>query len=336
MSEQHPTEAGMRPLGEPRWLPSAAYRRVAVSCTARHHGGEPRRLPDRQDSRGAIAAILVDEARQAAEVFRLLDRSDRVIYVDVERKQEVDLFAVAQRVVARATLAHAKPNDVTIRSLDVLVSRELGPDLRAVRCGVYGTGNIGFKTALLLAERNAQVRVAGRSAAAVARTVNAINAILPRYQERPVDSWKPAESVGLMVTAVTAEGVVDAGWLRRLEPGAWVVDVGIDNLDEGFIAGALADGARVTRLDTRAADGQLPIAAPGFFDDAYGMALVGAVPVVSGGVIADRGVVVVDNLKRPTMVVGIANGLGGLVPWAEVRSEERERLADVERHLSRW
>lgn len=332
--EDTPTDLETTSSAGPHWLPPDSYDRVIVSCTARRHGAGPRRLPDRQDSRGAIAAVLVDEQHHAAEVLRRLDRVGRVLYVDVERKQEVDLFAVAEEVVTLATLAHTKPNDATVRSLDVVVTRELGPDLRSVRAGVYGTGNIAFKSALLLAERNARVFVAGRSESSVARTVDAINAILPRYQAAPVSAWGPSDTVGLMVTAVSAEGVVDAGWLGRLDRGARVIDVGIDNLDPRFVAGAMDAGIRVTRLDTRAAEGQLPIAAPRFFEEAYGLTAFGGVPVVSGGIVAERGVVVVDNLARPTIVVGVANGIGGLVPDDELRGGERERVADVERRLS--
>lgn len=329
------TELRMSEIEDPHWLPSAAYDRVAVTCTARHHGGEPRRLPDRNDVHGVIAAILVDEPGYVEEVFRRLDRPGRTIYVDVERKQMVDLFAVAMEVVAEATLAHIKPNDVTIRSLDVFVSRALGPDLRAARCGVYGTGNLGFKSALLLAERNAHVFVAGRSDEAVRRTVTAINAILPHHHEWPVGPWTPSDRVHLMVTAVTARGVVGRTWCDRLERGAQVVDVGIDNLHGEFIAEALAAGATVTRLDTRAAESQVLVPAPGFFDEVYGSARVGDVPIVSGGVIGERGVVVVDNLVRPTMVVGVANGMGGLVPPAELTTAERERMANVQGSIPR-
>lgn len=323
----------MSEIEDPRWLPSVSYDRVVVSCTARRHGGEPRRLPDRRDAHGLIAAILVDEPGYVEGVFRLLDRPGRTIYVDVERKQTVDLYAVAMEVVSDATLAHTKPNDVTIRSLDVLVSRMLGHDLRSARCGVYGTGNLGFKSALLLAERNAQVFVAGRSDQAVRRTVNAINAILPRHHESPVGPWTASDKVDLMVTAVTARGVVGPMWCDRLERGARVVDVGIDNLDEEFIAEALAAGAAVTRLDTRAAASQVLLPAPGFFDEVHGTAMVGDVPVVAGGVLGPRGVVVVDNLVRPTMVVGVANGRGGLISDAQLEPSERERMRNVQRSI---
>jgi hypothetical protein len=320
---------------EPNWLPSTAYDRVAVLNTARHHGGEPRRLPDRIDFRGSMAAILVDEPRFVEDVFRLLDQQGRTIYIDVERKQAVDLFAVAARVVSKATLAHIKPNDVTVRSLDVFVKHALGPDLRAVRCGIYGTGNLGFKIALLLAECNAKVLIAGRSESSVGRTVTAINAILPRHHQQPVESWAGGSTVHLFITAVTARGAVDAKWLDRLEPGAAVIDVGIDNLDGEFIEKALAAGATVNRLDTRAAESQVVEPAPGFFEEVCGSAMVGNIPVVSGGVVRERGVVVVDNLAQPTMVLGVANGLGGLVHRDTWTPDERERVAVVKASIPR-
>lgn len=236
-----------------------------MTCSARHHGGTPRRLPDRHYFHGAIAAVLVDDPDYVKEVFQRLDQPGRTIYVDVERKQAVDLFGAATETVREATLAQIKPNDVTVYSLDVFLTRTLGPDLRAVRCGIYGTGNLGFKTALLLSERNAEVFVGGRLGAAVARTVLAINAILPRHHEHPVRPWTPADGVNLMVSAVTARGVLGESWLDRLEERAHVVDMGIDNLDSEFVSRALGAGVTVNRLDTRAAEsaasrsGHLPI-----------------------------------------------------------------------------
>lgn len=317
------------------WLPSATYDRVAVTCSARRHGGEPRRLPDRRDSHGAIAAVLVDHPAHAEDVFRCLDRAGRTIYVDVERKQEVDLYGVALRILTKATLAHIKPNDVTVHSLDVFLTHLWGSDLRELRCGIYGTGNLAFKIALQLAERNASVFVAGRSDSAVTRTVTAINAILPRYQDRPVQPWSPEERVNCLVSAVTARGVVGREWLSRLADGAHVLDLGIDNLDGGFISEALSTGVTVTRVDTRAAESQTVQPAPGFFEDIYGRAKVAGIDVVSGGFVGARGVVVVDNLSEPTMVVGVANGTGGLVPDLELSSAELERVAGVQRSISR-
>ena len=152
------------------WLPDLAIDRVIVSCTARARGRAVVRLPDRHDAHGPLAAILVETEAAAREVLTALDRPGRVLALDVERKQAVDLMALARELVRAATVVPTKPNDATVRSLDVLLTHVLGPDLTGVTAGVLGTGNLGLKSALLLAERGATLRIrAGTSVPCDAR-----------------------------------------------------------------------------------------------------------------------------------------------------------------------
>lgn len=321
-----------RRLDPPPWLPPDDVERVTVSATARFHGRGPQLLPSRLDARGVIGAVLVEEEADARTVFRALDIPGRTIYVDVERKQPADLMAIAREEVRTSTLAHTKPNDATVDALDVTVSHFLGSDLHGLTVGVIGVGNLGFKSALRLAERNARVRVSDRDPAAVRRAAEAINGILPRYQSDPVDEWG-SESVDLLITAVTGTSAVDATWLTRVASDALVIDMGINNLSEEFISGALARDLRLVRLDTRASAQHIPEASPGFFEEYLGESIVGGTPLISGGVMGRYGQVVVDSFAHPTVVVGIANGHGGLVPLGELTAEEKGLVASVEHHI---
>ena len=103
------------------------------------------RLPDRRDAYGVLAAVLVETGAQARTVLTALDRPGRVLAIDVERKQAVDLMAIAREVVREARIVPTKPNDATIRSLDVLLTHVVGPDLTGVGACVLGTGNLGLK-----------------------------------------------------------------------------------------------------------------------------------------------------------------------------------------------
>lgn len=303
--------------------------RVVVSCTARARGRAVVRLPDREDAHGPLAAVMVETEPAARAVFAALDRPGRVLAVDVERKQAVDLMALAREVVRSAAIVPTKPNDATVRSLDVLLTHLLGPDLSGIPAGVYGTGNLGLKSALLLAERGAAVRVAGRDERAVLRTVGAVAAVLPAFAtERPAP-LEDGDRLALLVTAVSASAVVGPDWVERLAPGAVVVDVGIDNVSPAFCEAALAAGAQVLRLDTRAAEAQVLWSAPGFFDGTFGDGTVGGVRVVAGGVVGRRGDVVVDDRSRPSRVLGVASGSGGLVPEHDLTDEQREGVHRV-------
>lgn len=319
-------------IDRPPWLPADDLDRVTVSATARFHGLGPQLLPSRMDARGVIGAVLVEEEADARTVFRALDIPGRTIYVDVERKQRADLMAIARDEVRTSALAHTKPNDATVDALDVTVSHFLGPDLHGLTAGIVGVGNLGFKSALRLAERNARVRISDRDPQVVRRATEAINGILPRYQSDPVDEWRH-ESVDLLITAVTSVSAIDATWLTRVASGALVIDMGINNLSEEFIAGALARDLRLVRLDTRASTQHIPEASPGFFEEYLGESTLGETLLISGGVMGRYGQVVVDSFAHPTVVVGIANGHGGLVPLGELTAEEKGLVASVENHI---
>ena len=311
------------------WLPGADTDRVVVSSTARARGRGIVRLPDRRDAHGVLAAVLVESEEEARTVLTALDRPGRLIAVDVERKQAADLMALAREVVREAVVVPTKPNDATIRSLDVLLTHVVGPDLTGVAACVLGTGNLGLKSCLLLAERGARLRVAGRDPAAVGRTVEAVAAVLPRHTRFAPAALADGDAVALLVTAVSASGVVGPQWLERLTPDAVVVDAGIDNVSPSFCEAALAAGVRVLRLDTRAAEAQVLWPAPGFFEGTFGDGEVDGIPVVAGGVVGRRGAVVVDDTATPTRVVGVASGSGGLVPEDELTDEQREGVLRV-------
>lgn len=101
-----------------------------------------------------------------------------------------------------------------------------------------------------------------------------------------------------------------------------------------FWEAALARGLAVCRVDTRAAlsaEMNLVIETKKVLD-MMGAAMWSDVPVVSGGMIGHRGAVVVDSIKSPTRVIGIADGRGGLlrpeeeVPYLVAREKIIERI----------
>jgi len=60
-----------------------------------------------------------------------------------------------------------------------------------------------------------------------------------------------------------------------------------------------------------------------------GSAVLSGVPVVAGGVIGRRGSVVIDSVKNPSRVIGIADGLGGLL----LRPEEEAPYLDAKEKI---
>lgn len=58
------------------------------------------------------------------------------------------------------------------------------------------------------------------------------------------------------------------------------------------------------------------------------------IPVVAGGVLGRRGDIVLDSISKPTMVIGIADGKGGLLKESEI-SPFIDRIKKVRVEIAR-
>jgi Shikimate / quinate 5-dehydrogenase len=283
---------------------------VMVLCTARHHGRGAHRLPDREHRGRVIAAVQVETDEQAREVLAALDAEGRRFYLDVERKQDINLAAVAADVVRRGSIVPIKPNDITVDGTVAWLTSRLGADLSDRVVAVVGTGNLGFKVVLRLAEIGCRVHWSGRNLGKVEELAAAINQVLPRFTPHRICTELP-DQAAVLVSAVNAEHIVGQEWVARLEPDALCLDVGINNFSPEFIRAAVSSGRECARMDVRAAT-SIPEGPSDFFGRISGRTR-GRVNVVAGGLIGELGEVVVDQIQLPNRVVGVANGTGGLV-----------------------
>lgn len=304
---------------------------VMILSTARRHARGVQRLPDRFDRGRRVAAVQVETDEQAREVLRVLDRPGRVLHLDVERKQDLHLMAVSHEVVRSAEVRQIKPNDLTVEALQALLVDRVGPDLSDVVVTVLGTGNLAFKFALRLAESGARVGMIGRNPDKVALLVEAINAVLPEHTPHQVVGRR-LTGTQVLVSAVTAEAVVDASWVSSLSVSALCVDVGIGNMSAAFIEEAIRAGHECVRLDVRSAGDPLPVHPNPFFAEVAGRRNIDGATIVAGGLMGREGEIVVDAVLRPTTVIGVANGNGGLLPadrWSRNSVHAIERVRAV-------
>lgn len=306
---------------------------VMILSTARRHARGVQRLPDRFDRGRRVAAVQVETDEQAREIFHGLDVPGRVLYVDVERKQDLHLMEVARKVVLHAEVRQIKPNDLTVDALQALLVDRIGPDLTNVPITVVGTGNLGFKFALRLAESGAEIGLVGRSEEKEDLLVRALGSILPAYTPHKVSAGRLPSS-RVLIGAVTAEGIIDTPWLESLSPSAICIDVGIGNLAPTFIAAAIRAGHECVRLDVRSAGDPLPLHPNPFFSEVAGRREMAGASIVAGGLIGELGEIVVDKIADPTTVIGVARGNGSLLPPHEWSSSIAEAVRRVDAAIS--
>lgn len=310
------------------------YQYLFVSTTAKH-STPILRLPDRELFDGESLNLLITDEVHAIEVFKEVDGRIPIVVIDAEVKQDINLFAIAQQYIRKSAVYTNKPNDLTMESADILLQHHFSQNIVGKKILVIGTGNIAFKLALRLAERNAQVFIDGRDKRKISRIVETINMVIPIYSKYPVqrlDANLLDKGIDAIVPFVSAEKVVSGEYAKWLKDSSISIDGGIGNFSEGYIAEALIKQSKIIRLDVRIglpfAEASLTALSPryDFFQDISGEDTIEGIKIVAGGIIGPEGTVIVDRIKNPHQIIGIANGYGGVKHESTISAEERRNI----------
>ena len=93
----------------------------------------------------------------------------------------------------------------------------------------------------------------------------------------------------------------------------YIYDVGINNFSNDFIETHRHKGSLALRSDDRAGMSSLTInirETRELVTNYMGETTIGNIRLVSGGIIGENGVIVVDNYRNPQQILGVANGEG--------------------------
>lgn len=285
-----------------------------------------------------IGSVEASDPAQIEDVVRAADGLVDHFLVDADRLAHLSESACERaRAAAQHTPVHGyRDNDVWLRSVERLVAELLG-GLDRRRVVVAGVDALALGLALRLADRGAALTLTGASAEALSEASEA----LARLSVAPTASEITLQHDG---AAAAAEAEVLIGFERLPEPvlglatiaalpdGACVVDAGIGAVaSEAF---AHAPRVRFYRPDMRAelaAEVSAALGAARLKREAQGVAELDGVRVVGGGVIGRAGDVILDSIRSPSRVVGIADGSGRVLPPGDELAAER--LARVRRVL---
>jgi hypothetical protein len=124
----------------------------------------------------------------------------------------------------------------------------------------------------------------------------------------------------------------------RLRDGVRLYDIGIGNFPEAVVAAARAKGCEMYRLDNRAGVSALVLGqleAEYLVRHVMGKVQIKATEIVAGGILGRNGAIIVDNIKDPAHVIGVADGKGR-VKYQPETEQERKDFAFVQRLTKKW
>ncbi len=298
-------------------------------------------LPRREYMQFACINFLVSNQVDAAYCLDQADGIADYILVDVEAKQDVKLMDIAVKHVSKSTLVSFKPNDASVEAADLLIRQHFHEDLTGRRILILGAGNISSKLALRFCERNAHVELHARNYSKVKMITDGLNAILPKYSGHRIE---PIERVGRergyydgIVSFIAADQIADKQIAEMLHAGGIAVDGGINNFTPEFIEECQSQGITCNRLDVRLGFIYSLLSlghdVHNFYTNVRGERYVDHNRLIAGGIIGRRGDVIVDRMVHPSQIIGIANGVGGVLSPCEYTNEEHGMLDELEEKL---
>lgn len=291
---------------------------------------------------GVVCGVVkIRNVEEAKNVAKAVDGTVDTIVVDVEKKIENlgDVERAVRNEAKKSRVLTAKLNDMTVDAADSLVSQLLGT-LKGRKIAIIGGGNAGSKLALKLVEREADVVITRRNREKAEKIAEALNIMKNKGTAAKVsgsdDNIEAVKDADMLICFTPKTPAVNIEMVNAMKPDGMIIDGGIGTIYPDAIGTAVKKGIRVLRLDMRTgfAGGMTTILeTENLIKNVMGKKSIAGVHVVAGGLIGERGDIVVDDIAKPTQVIGIADGKGGIAK--EQTPEEKQRMGKVLEEIKR-
>lgn len=315
------------------------FKCIMISTTSKHDA-DFKLLPRRQFNNFGIISLMINDIDFLKSTLLYFDDKVDNIFIDIEQKQKVNLYKIAKNIIKKSELRTVKPNDTTVESCDILIRKYFNDNLINKKIIIIGTGNIAFKIALRLAERQAEVYIKGRTQTKEIDTVHSLNSILPKFsgQVYSYNELKNLDKVNSIISFISGEFEEESSLNKFISKETIIIDGGINNFNSSYVNKLLKNQIEVIRLDTRIA---IPYQFMNmndyikqFFENIYGSNVLDGTNIVAGGLIGQEGSVIVDNIKEPNQIIGVADGAGGVKSYEQLTEKNRYAIQKVREKIS--
>lgn len=253
-------------------------------------------------------------------IAKVIDGKVDTIFVDAENKLLTcqNLFDKVFSVVKKSKIFPIKGNDFTADSAFSVIFTILKNTFRK-KILIVGAGNIGSKVALKLIECGAQVFIINSTKLSTYKRASAINIMKPaecKSQVMPITKGKIPRNLDCIIGFTRGIPVITKDIVDNLKTGGLLLDGGTGTISKSGIDEAKRKKVMVLRLDIRigfAYYASFILNTKEFVTKAVGKKKLDGFNIVSGGIIGEKGDIIVDNVRKPSRIIGVSNGTGGVV-----------------------
>jgi len=275
--------------------------------------------PVRETKYAICGAVTIYDIKNALSIAKYLDGKVNYIFVDAEQKipHLENLVKKISSTVKKSKIFTFKNNDLTADAADALIASL--DDFSRKKIAIVGLGNIGAKLALKLIERGINILAASSNFKKSSQMANAINLLKSKNCKGkviPKNIKTITKNVDLLIGFTPGIPIINSQMVRILKKNSTIIDGGTGTILKDGIDEAKKRGIKILRLDTRcgfSASVSLMLETEKFLDEVFGNSSFKGIDVVAGGFYGKYGDIILDKISKPTQIVGIADGKGGIL-----------------------
>lgn len=254
------------------------------------------------------------------KLAKFVDGKVNAIFVDSENKIQKcqNIFKKIFEIIHKSKIYAIKGNDFSVDSAFSMISTFLKPIVGKRIC-IVGAGNIGGKLALKLIECGAKVFIVNSTKKSTLRTISAINIMKHKECKQkvlPIGGKNFPKYLDCIIGFTRGTPAVTKEMISRIKNNGLVLDGGSGTISNDGIDETRRKKLKIVRLDIRLgfiSHANLMANTEKFFTDIYGIRKIDSFNIIAGGYFGSKGDIIVDNIKSPKKVIGVADGKGGLL-----------------------
>ena len=282
--------------------------------------------PPRITDKLVVFGIIVFNESIAIDVCKFLDGKVDIIFVDAEKKifpqkngAPGNIERRVREEIKKSKIFIYKGNDLTVDSVDLIVSQYFNKDLRGVagkKIGIIGSGNIGSKIALYMTELGAKVYLDRRNKKKLKCIVDAINYLKPtNTKEKAViaDKISASKNSDVLIGSSNGKPVINSKMVDILKKNSIIIDAGKGTLTHDAIKKANDRKISIFRVDIFPSLEGL-ISKTFSMEKQIGKLLkkkrIENINILNTGKLGSYGDLIVDDIDKISIVYGVCDGKG--------------------------
>lgn len=305
--------------------------------------------PIREYEEFIVIGIIVFSENEAKIVLQKIDGLVDYIFIDCEKKSKnisegfFNIERLSHEIITKSTLKFYKGNDLTVESIDNFIfyyflnNEKL---LGGLNILIIGIGNIGFKIALKLLERGANIFLSSSNEKRAENLCALLNDIKPK---ETLASAKPfiQENEQVLLDCIIFTGLApketNTIYLKNnIKKETLILDVGKGCLNPSQLDLLQKSGIIPYRLDIgESLQNKIKIELSSKFKFKLPRAIQidKDLTLVEIGIVGKKGDILVKSIAQPILLIGMCDGKGGLINL--VQDEKKDIINRLERKFSK-